>query len=77
MPTQTKLQAIHCFFIGRVAKLRKKYTLAVEWLMEAKRLGRRDGTVDTPTVDAELKKTINEVKQLKLRHTQEFKMFSS
>ena len=60
--TKTRLRAVHCFYIGLVAKTRKMYTLAVEWLMEAKRLARRDRTEDIPTISAELVETIKEVK---------------
>ena len=39
----------------------KKYTLAVEWLTEAKRLASDDETIDVATVNAELVVTMTEV----------------
>ena len=44
----------------------KKYTLAVEWLLEAKLLASGDGTMDIPTVNAELVVTMTEVSHLTL-----------
>ena len=53
---------MHCLYIGLVAKFRKQYTLAVEWLREAKRLATVERTrQDIPTVQAELIDTIKEV----------------
>ena len=62
----TKLKANHCHYIGLVAKLWKRYTLAVEWLVEAKRLATIAGTAveDIPTINADLVEIIKQVKQL-------------
>lgn len=59
--TRTRLTALDCLYIGRVAKSRKQYALAVEWLNEARRLAKLDQTVDIPTVQAELVALIHEV----------------
>ena len=59
-----KLRSNHCRYIGLVAKVRKKYTLAVDWLVEARRLARIDALADVPTINAELVETIKEVKPL-------------
>ena len=45
-----------------VAKIRKQYRLAVEWLTEATLLAKVDGTVDISIVQAELMETIREVR---------------
>ena len=65
MTTTTKLQALHCYYIGVQAKSLDKHTLAIEWLLEAKRLATIEGKViDIPDINAELVETIKLVRQL-------------
>ena len=57
----TKLRAVHCFYVGLLAKSRMEFTTAVEWLKEARRLAKIDATVDVSTVQTELIDTIKSV----------------
>ena len=61
LETRARLDATHCLYIGLLAKLRREYTLALEWLKEARRLAKTDRTVDVPIVQAELAEMIREV----------------
>lgn len=64
MVSKMRLQSYHCYYLGLMAKSGKKYTLAVEWLMEAKRLAQIDGTTeDIPTINAELVETSKNVRE--------------
>ena len=58
------LQSNQCRYIGLVAKVRRKYTLAVDWLVEATRLARIDALADVTTINTELVETIKEVSRL-------------
>ena len=60
----TKLLAAHCLYIGLVAKARMQFTLAIEWLQQAKGLAKIDGTADIPRVQLELIDTIKQVMAL-------------
>ena len=51
-----------------VAKIRKQFTSAVEWLREAGRLAKLDGTVDVSSVQVELIDTIRQVKAVVVTH---------
>ena len=64
IPTGAKLLAFHCLQIGVRAQFQGKYALTVDWLKESIRLGRIDGTVDIPSVQVELLKTIADVSAL-------------
>ena len=59
--TEVNLLAFHCFHIGMRARNQRQYALAIEWLREAVRLARIDGTVDIPTVQSKLLRTIRDV----------------
>ena len=63
--TGTRLLAVHCFHIGRIANVQRKYTLAVEWLNEAKQLAIVDSTIEIPAVEAELFDVIKQVGRMK------------
>lgn len=52
--TGQTLMAANCFYMGLVAKIRGQYTLAIQWLEEAKLLAKIDGTIDVATVTAEI-----------------------
>ena len=53
--TRTKLDAVHCRYIGTGAKsVLKQFALAVEWLKEAKRLAKIGGTTKISNVQADL-----------------------
>ena len=68
MPTTTKLQASLCYNVGVRAKAGKKYTLAVEWLREAKQQATMEGKMAyIPAINAELVETIKNVRQLALQ----------
>ena len=63
--TAAKLQAFYCYYIGLRAKSQKKFTLAVEWLLEAKLQATIERKlVDIPAINAELVETIKHVRQL-------------
>ena len=59
--TRAKLLASDCFYIGIVAKNDLQFNVAVEWLKEAIRLARIDGTTDISTAQTELIHIIKEV----------------
>ena len=59
--TRTKLLAAHCLYIGLVAKFDEQFTLAVEWLKEAKRLDEVEGPGAIAIVQAQLAELRTEV----------------
>ena len=59
--TRAKLLASDCFYSGLVAKNDLQFNVAVEWLKEAIRLARIDGTTDISTAQTELIHIIKEV----------------
>lgn len=59
--TGTKLLASQCLYLGVVAKILEEFTLAVDWLREAKWLALIDGTTAISTVQTELVEVILEV----------------
>ena len=59
--TGVKLLDIDCFHIGYRAQALGMYTLAVDWLREALRLGSVDTTVDIPTVRTALMNSFGDV----------------
>lgn len=63
--TAANLLASHSLDIANQARIGGQYALAIEWLREAIRLAKTDGTADIPTLRVELLSTIRDVSKYK------------